>query len=283
MELYSTLKQIFQKEPQSISVLPKGLTNKNYLVEVDQQWYVVRIPSDISSQFVDRAQEKWVQIQLDALHFGIECTYFDEHTGIKITPFMPDLVEIGECINDETMRQVALKLKQLHQSHLQAPSNFDAIKKLHTFARNIPKEKKHDLESTCIQLVQTLHYKPCLCHNDLVSGNVLFDKNALYIIDYEYAANNDPLFDVISFLSENEIYDPALRNAFYETYFEVFTEQTQEHLLIWEMFQSLLWYYWALMMQKENEDPIYEHIASLKKHELERCHTIWANKQGSHK
>ena len=37
-----------------------------------------------------------------------------------------------------------------------------------------------------------------------VDGNILFTKENVYLIDYEYAADNDPLFDVMSFLSEKQ-------------------------------------------------------------------------------
>ncbi|MEI6736954.1 MAG: phosphotransferase [Pseudomonadota bacterium] len=34
------------------------------------------------------------------------------------------------------------------------------------------------------------------CHNDLLAGNVLFGDTRAWLLDYEYAGNNDPFFDL---------------------------------------------------------------------------------------
>ncbi len=70
---------------------------------------------------------------------------------------------------------------------------------------------------------------------------ISYSQDKTYLIDYEYAANNDPLFDVMSFLSENQINDPALRERFYAVYFNEMNDTVRKQLDIWENFQNLLW------------------------------------------
>ena len=103
-----------------------------------------------------------------------------------------------------------------------------------------------------------------------MDGNILFTKDKTYLIDYEYAANNDPLFDVMSFLSENQIEDPALRARFYAVYFDEMNATVRRQLDIWENFQNLLWCCWAMMMWESRHESIYRAIARDKYEALKR-------------
>ena len=48
------------------------------------------------------------------------------------------------------------------------------------------------------------------CNNDLLAANVLDDGERLWLIDYEYAGNNDPCFELGNIWSEAALEPPAL-------------------------------------------------------------------------
>jgi len=56
-------------------------------------------------------------------------------------------------------------------------------------------------------------------HNDLLSGNFIEDKNRLWLVDWDYAGYNSPLFDLANLASNNE-YAEVLELKLLEMYFE---------------------------------------------------------------
>ena len=48
------------------------------------------------------------------------------------------------------------------------------------------------------------------CHNDLLAENLLDDGERVRIIDYEYAGNNDPCFELGNIWSEATLPEPLL-------------------------------------------------------------------------
>ena len=100
-------------------------------------------------------------------------------------------------------------------------------------------------------------------HNDLVRGNILFTSQQVFIIDYEYAGINHPLFDLASFITENNITDKKLIEAFLTSYY-------QEKNIPWRdftifcRFLDYLWYYWAQAMFNGTGQSIFKTIARVK-------------------
>jgi len=56
-------------------------------------------------------------------------------------------------------------------------------------------------------------------HNDLLSGNFIEDNNRLWLVDWDYAGFNSPLFDLANLASNNE-YAEGLERDLLEMYFE---------------------------------------------------------------
>ncbi len=131
--------------------------------------------------------------------------YYDEKSGIKITEFIPDCQEYEPCTVQNKIEQVGRLLRKFHQADLHCPYAFNPYERYQQYKAHV---KKPIYDLTCYEArmreIADRNQHQVLCHNDLVSGNLLFSKERLYLIDYEYAAMNDPLFDVISFLSENQ-------------------------------------------------------------------------------
>ena len=162
-------------------------------------------------------------------------------------------------------------MKRFHSLQKRVDADFEPIRRLQGY-RNRLRQPLYDLTpyEDAIQAVYHLNNPRILCHNDWVDGNILFTKDKTYLIDYEYAANNDPLFDVMSFLSENQIEDPALRERFYAVYFDEMNATVRRQLDIWENFQNLLWCCWAMMMWESRHESIYRAIARDKYEALKR-------------
>ena len=74
-------------------------------------------------------------------------------------------------------------------------------------------EINHELEKTVGTI--DLFYG----HNDLLSGNFIEDNNRLWLVDWDYAGFNSPLFDLANLASNNEFAE-CLERELLEMYFE---------------------------------------------------------------
>lgn len=276
MKIHKYLENLFQSADFTLEILPKGLTNKNYLCHFNMKTYVVRVPYTFSESFIDRNLEHKATRFFDQSNMGFPTFHFDTKTGIKISLFQEDCNEFKTPYTDEQIILIARKLKEFHGCKYKINADFHPLEKLELYSSKLSTKLLHPKEEMIITEVKKLSYESVLCHNDLVAGNLLFQKDQLYIIDYEYAADNDPLFDVISFLSENNITDLKTRTLFYSYYFDQQNEEVNHRLLIWESFQNLLWYYWALMMYENKQETIYLEIAQEKREAL-TCSLFWSN------
>ena len=119
-----------------------------------------------------------------------------------------------------------------------------------------------------IQALQAIPVQATLCHNDWVAGNIGFTQHRDYLLDYEYAGDNDPLFDVMSFITENKI-SVLDREIFYSAYFDhPLSTDERSYLKAYEDFHNLLWYTWAMMMFESRQDQVYLMIAQDKLKQL---------------
>jgi thiamine kinase-like enzyme len=59
----------------------------------------------------------------------------------------------------------------------------------------------------------------CFGHNDLLAGNFIDDGRRLWLIDWDYAGFNSPLFDLANLVSNNEFPEKLEQNLL-EMYFE---------------------------------------------------------------
>lgn len=270
----------FNSDDYILIPLDKGYTNYNYLLTINNNKYVVRVPKKDSSNIVFREHEYIAEQAIKDKDVSVSLVNFDLNSGIKITKYIDDCKEFNENTNNKSIKMIAKKLKYLHSLKIDAKYDFNPIGRLNKY-RSHTNSFLYDLSSylDIIEDVKNLKYDPVLCHNDLVSGNILFKDDIVYIIDFEYAANNDPIFDVMSFISENDINDQELRNIFYKEYFNELNDEIQHSLLVWEVFHNLLWCSWAMMMYDNRRDTIYKDIANNKYNALKKSYNTYKKRK----
>lgn len=271
MKAMDFLDTLFFDPDITIEDMDRGLTNKNFLLRMNQETYVLRIPRADSEHIVNRHHETMALQAIQDADIDVETIYYDEASGYKVTRYLKDALTYSECKDPCKIERTAALMKRFHQLNRHVDADFEPVRLLQSY-RNRLQHPLYDLTpyEDAVQKVYHLNNPKILCHNDWVDGNILFTEERTYLIDYEYAANNDPLFDVVSFLSENQIEDSALRERFYTVYFDEMNDTIREQLDIWENFQNLLWCSWAMMMWESREEEVYRTIAKDKLEALKR-------------
>lgn len=266
---------LYEKFNENIDIAPTnlGLTNDIFVGYIHGKKVALRIPKEEIEHLSTFDNEEHVLPLIKSLHLDVNEILFDPITRIRITEWVENAKEFKDCTDSNKIIRVARLLKKFHNAQIVTHNEFDCISLLTEYRDNI-KHHLFDLSPFyyVIEDIKNISNPHYLCHNDLVSGNILFTNERDYLIDYEYAKDNDPLFDIMSFFTENNITDASSRNSFYHAYFDQpLTVQQIDELTKYERFHNLLWCTWANMMFDLINDPIYLDIAHDKYQALCHC------------
>lgn len=266
---------LHDKFNENIDITPTnlGLTNNIYIGYIHNKKVALRIPKEEIEHLSTFDNEEHVLPLIKSLHLDVNEFFFDPDTRIRITEWVENATDFKDCTASNKIVRVAGLLKKFHNAKIVTHNEFDCISLLNEYKRNIT-NPLFDLSSFdyVIDDVKNISNPHFLCHNDLVNGNILFTDTRDYLIDYEYAKDNDPLFDIMSFFTENNITDPILRESFYNEYFDSpLTTKQKDELSKYERFHNLLWCTWANMMVDLLHEDVYLEIANSKYRALCNC------------
>jgi thiamine kinase-like enzyme len=225
-------------ENATVSVLDGGLTNRSYLLESGDRRAVLK--TDAEPRRVplnDRPAE--ARIQRNAARAGLanDVLYVDETT--LLTEFVEGEVWTAEHFDDdERLRQLAERLRELHSLPLTG-RRFDASAAAVQYAAALPNT---DSVREHVELIASVPRtgNDCCCHNDLVAANIISTPEIRFL-DWEYACDNDPLFDLATIVAHHELSEKQALHLF-DAYFggdgDRWRKQLDEQI---ELYRALLW------------------------------------------
>lgn len=248
-----------------------GMTNNNYKVNINGEYYILRMPGVGTSDMISRADEKNNARIGAILGLDTEIVYFNEYTGVKVSRF----IENAETLNpqtasyEENMEIVAALLKKLHFSCLDFENEFNVFREIEKYERLVKEAngKYYDAEypdvrARVMALEEELSRigKDCYtCHNDTVPENfVKGDNNKTYLIDWEYSGMNDPMWDIAGHILECN-FNKDEEELFKSKYFSIENpfrkaskkgnEIEEEKILLFKICQDFLWTIWTVLKE----------------------------------
>ena len=248
--------------------------------------YVYRYKKKFDYQpFYNSRTEGLVLSKIKPLHIDIYNEAFDKKTGSRISIYEPLAIEFNYSKSTKKqIKEIALTLQKLHNSQIVIKTYFNPLKRIKYFRKEssgkIPPFKADKIISDFNEWYKDERTTFCLCHNDLVGGNIIFIEDSNRIIDYEYASMNDPHFDLASFISENNIYDIEIIDYFLNSYFDNdVPNYIYRKLTCYIRFLNLLWYYWAIEMYRSTKKEFYINIANDKFNHLQEEYDLEEQKE----
>lgn len=260
MKLNDYISKIFNENPTAVMPIENGLTNDNYVVTLSHKTVVFRIPKVGNDLLFDYLHESHVLSIIQQTDLDVPLIYYNPKTGVKCTEYIPNTSNF----DIKYLTRAAHLIRKLHNLDVKSGKTFNLLEMIASYRSRI-NEPLYDLTCFDIYLNDLRMENITLCHNDLVKGNFLFSSEKDYLIDYEYAMDNDPFFDVMSFITENDIQDANDRAIFYHAYFGTTpTQDDYHHLKQYECAHHILWCTWAMMMAEKYDDLEYIRIRDLK-------------------
>ncbi|MBS5884597.1 phosphotransferase [Clostridium sp.] len=209
-----------------------GLNNSNYLVTLQNSKYVLRIPSkDNTNNFYN---ENEILDIIKPFNISPNILYHNKDTGVLLSEFkQSNKINIEFYNSPLFINSLIRTLKKLHNLNCNNYFNpFEIINKNINILIDLNFNFDHDinllvkkLTSLENNLTKEFHYG--LCHNDLNTSNILYTKNSVYLIDFEFSAMGDIFFDLATlswFLNED------MKNELIKSYFGYSSKNLNEKL-----------------------------------------------------
>jgi thiamine kinase-like enzyme len=229
----------------SFQPLSGGITNVNYLVtdrDGDREsQYVVRIGEDIPVHQVMRFNE--LAASQAAFAAGISPEVIHHQVGILVLQYIQSQTLNPEMVRAQSMLERILPL--IKSCHQELPKHFRGaalifwvFHVIRDYASTLKEGKSQYLPllPELLEMAQTLEQASnplqiVFGHNDLLAANILDDGTRLWLIDWDYAGFNSPLFDLGGLASNNELSEKQeiwmLENYFEKPINDLLLEQYQ--------------------------------------------------------
>lgn len=193
-------------EIKNITVLKKGMTNRSFLFECQNQKYIMRIPGEGTDHLINRKEEADVYQALENRQICDDVLYMNPDNGYKITAYLEDATNC-DAENWNEVEACMTKLREFHELNLKVDHRFNIFGQIDFYESLWNGEKSYfkDYETTKTAIfelkkwIDTLEKNETLVHIDAVPDNFLFTKDGIRIIDWEYAGMQDPHVDIAMF------------------------------------------------------------------------------------
>jgi len=212
----------------SIAPLAGGMTNENYLVEDRTAKYVVRLGEDIPEHLVLRFNE--LAASRAAHSAGISPAVLYAEQGLTVIEYIDSKTLCATDIRQtETLQKIIPVLRACHRDvvkHLEGPVlMYWTSHVVQNYARQLLMWESpytgqvSELVAIAKELEQAAGpFDVVFCHNDLIAANFLDDGQKIWLIDWDYAGYNSPLFD-LGGLADSSDMDTAQECWMLEAYF----------------------------------------------------------------
>lgn len=228
------------KKAEVVHRLMGGMSNYTYLIEIDGKKYTFRIPGNGAQQFTNRKKEVKIMEQIKPYDFLPYPLINDVETGYKLAPYVE-----GTALNevpDKPYGLVVSILKKLHSipkfpygyDHLQRLEKYEKICSSQDLVYLTLKDKWLDIYESTLKDIEFV-----ACHGDAQTANFVLTDSRLYLLDWEFSANNDPIYDIACFGNNNMNEAIDLLEEYYEN---SAGKNEYQRLYAWRMFQCLQWH-----------------------------------------
>ena len=234
-----------------------GLTNRTYRLRRGKESFMLRLDAAHEPDVgLDRDCERRVLERASAAGLAPEIVFADVEARILVTRFVEGRPWSTHDLEDrQKLMCVAELLQRVHTlpgsgrryraDSIAAvySSKLETIPELRAFGERcarIAADFAHAEEIRC-------------CHNDLVAANIVGDES-LRLLDWEYACDNDPLFDLASLIGYHDL-DRRLADCLLNAYTGGAKPEHRERLgALLRIYDALHWL-WLAVRQTARPDP----------------------------
>lgn len=201
------------REPVTPEPLAGGITNRNFLVRHRGERFVVRIGDDIPQHQISRANELAASRAAAAAGLSPEVVHSEpgalvlrfiegrtlKPEDIRERPMLERILPLIQRCHQEVIRKLRGPMQMFWLPHLLRDYACELVDGISMFMSDVPR-----LVSVLDELQAVIGpIDIVFSHNDLLAANFIDDGVRLWLIDWDYAGFNSPLFDLANLSSNN--------------------------------------------------------------------------------
>ncbi|MFT4275583.1 MAG: phosphotransferase [Rhodopseudomonas sp.] len=239
-----------------------GISNTNFRVVVDGEphAYFVKIPGRGTEMFIDRKAARAASLQAETMAVGPRTFDYLDHLDIEVSEFLGDRRPSThrDCID----RAFRAGVVQIYRRFHEAPplpltktvfdmidEHYAQVEELgghwpadHAWLYRQYQEARAALEASGLDLVP--------CFNDPMPGNFLVGAdNSIKLIDFEYASNNERLYDLAIWSGEH-FFPESVEQEIIEDYFGHYDKSLHARFIVHKALADIKWSTWAMVQNR---------------------------------
>lgn len=263
-----------------------GLTNRNYLVRFGDDAYVIRVPGEGTSEYIDRHAEKVAARVTAEAGVNVEVIHFDASDGLMVTRFVEGAITMNaERFKDhDAVARAARAFRRLHRAPELFAVDFRLFEMIEEYKSLLASKGAvlppgyDEAVAQASRARAALEVRPAPLvpsHCDPLCENFLDTGERMVVIDYEYSGNNDPMWDLGDLSVEGQFnaeQDAALLRAY-------FGGDPPAHevgrMVAYKAMCDLLWTLWGVIQHANNNpaDDFWAYAVG----RFERCRSLMAS------
>ncbi|MCP2158725.1 UNVERIFIED_ORG: thiamine kinase-like enzyme [Rhizobium sp. SLBN-170] len=239
-----------------------GISNTNFRIEVEgeERGYFLKIPGRGTEMFIDRKAAAAASKQAEVIGIGPKTFDYLDHLDIEIAEFIDGRrASTHRDFADPAIRNEAVRVyRQFHNAPAlpltktvfdMVEEHFDQVRQLdghwpldHDWLLRNYRQARAALEASGLDLVP--------CFNDPMPGNFLIgDDKSIKLIDFEYASNNERLYD-LAIWSGEMFYSEATDCEIIEEYFGRYDKAHHARFIVHKALADIKWSTWAMVQNR---------------------------------
>jgi len=263
-----------------------GLTNRNFKVVDGEKSYMLRIAGEGTEEYIDRhAEEIAARISADA-GVNAEILHFNTSNGVQLTRFIEGALTMDAegFKRPGTAGRAALALRDVHRCGDKFSSEFNIFNMMDEYLGILRGKKAWvpdgyetvQREADAVrQALAAIPLETVPCHCDPLAENFLDTGERMYVVDWEYAGNNDPMWDLGDLSVEADFgadQDEELLLAYFDG---ELSPQSIARMILYKAMCDLLWTLWGAL-QLANDNPA-EDFRAYANGRFERCRILMSS------
>jgi thiamine kinase-like enzyme len=276
-------------EPITITRLG-GLTNLNYLVAHAGGRSVLRVPGRGTSDYIDRAAEAAAAASAADAGVNAPLEFFDPADGLMVTTFIDGAATMTAArfgdgsAGRAAVERAAIAFRRLHDTAVPFAADFQLFGMIDEYKALLARRGARlpdgydDVQSSAEAARHALEVRPAAlvpCHCDPLCENFLDTGQRMFLIDYEYAGNNDPMWD-LGDLSVEAGFTPAQDATLLRAYFGGDPPPDQVgRMVLHKALCDLLWTLWGVIQHVDGNTA--EDFWAYAVTRFERCRSLMSS------
>jgi thiamine kinase-like enzyme len=265
-----------------------GLTNRNYKITLGSERYVLRLAGPGTSEYIDRAAEAHNARIAATAGVNAPVLHFEIADGTMLARYIDDCLTMSEAAFKDLARveRAARAFRRMHRFREPFAGRFDVFAQIDEYLALLRRNKAKipdgyaALQKQADAARRVLADRPVAlapCHNDPLAENFLDAPDRMWLVDWEYAGMNDPMWD-LGDLSVEAGFSPEQDEALLHAYFDAPPPAEQRgRMVLAKGLCDLVWTLWGLL-QVMNDNPA-EDFWAYSINRFERCKRLLASEE----